>query len=513
VTLIATVSPVLASRDGIIDKRNRFVLQPDYWYVRYCGNGIYQCRKERDSKPFLVDHNGILMSPKIPPDCELVETLFKRREGRLSHSVPPDTIFIVTRNRKYGVLSAQGKVVIPFDFDWMRVADKETLVLTKTVPGRAYDEFYFDRINRRLSSEPFPSIGFYYTPSERMIPFNDSAVHPGRHTRWGVYDMDHNLVIPKHFKDISRFHDGLAIAETDTANCRRYYIDTKGNFVAPKIEPVTLFYDGIAIAKESVSSDAMGLINRKFQFVTESKYFNLQRITKRLYAGRLSEKSPFVAITRSGKRLFDFPPNVVGFNYLEGNLIVCQYDSGVPPPEGQLLNTCAYDKTGKQIVPPDYFVGGIDNGFLVVIEPTILTDRLSGVMNYRGKFIMPMECAYFVATERNRLIKTVRSLHFDRDEWSHTGQRLNEFAHFLKDYDLIGMSVNQVHELLGRERKFDGYELSMSTSLEIEYDEEKVRRWRISNSDHSKDAHWITENMIFDPAFEPRDKLVPKPTK
>lgn len=88
--------------------------------------------------------------------------------------------------------------------------------------------------------------------------------------------------------------------------------------------------------------------------------------------------------------------------------------------------------------------------------------------------------------------------------------RVDQFANFLNDYDLIAMSRVQVEQLLGpSERPGQGanfYWISHGMcgnswiGIEIEFDQNLVARWREvwKSGDDCCGAPWVTTNMLVD---------------
>ena len=96
--------------------------------------------------------------------------------------------------------------------------------------------------------------------------------------------------------------------------------------------------------------------------------------------------------------------------------------------------------------------------------------------------------------------------HFSRSRWLESMNnidpdkgvdRIDEFRRLLQDYDLIGLSQLQVESLLGAPegtvRKM--YPVYFAGQLEIEYDNNRVKQWRLYNVGHS--GPWITTNVIW----------------
>jgi hypothetical protein len=363
-------------------------------------------------------------------------------------------------------------------------------------------------------------------PKEGLISFSFRPTDA--HTfQSGFLDSEFNEVIPPKFQSVTWFQHGLAIVQSQEflASAPGQYIDKTGKLVAPYINAISLFNDaGLAVASlPSPTAPKLGLINEKFEFIVSPVYDQLEQVAKKIYAAKTAREDHYIAINQEGKRLFDFPESVIGFGPYEEtreNEVIVAKDSA-PPDKGGLPRNCVFDTAGKLIVPPKYYVTQSRYGLLEICEGTIVPDRKFGLMDSQGNWLVPLEMAYFAVTEPDRVIKTVRNSHFDSEAWKDSSyNHVNDFAHFLKDYDLIGMSYERVRELLGRGQEVDGgaryYLLSGScgnswTGFDIDFEDRKVKRWRFSYA-MNQHGDWVTQDMIFNPEADPllNRQLIPK---
>jgi hypothetical protein len=85
-------------------------------------------------------------------------------------------------------------------------------------------------------------------------------------------------------------------------------------------------------------------------------------------------------------------------------------------------------------------------------------------------------------------------------EHGHT-DRSDEFRKFLQNYDLIGMPRSQLAALLGDVDHASGYTIRSGSDsidfLEVQYENEKVDRWRICGFPSGRDNPWQRTNMLY----------------
>ncbi len=137
-----------------------------------------------------------------------------------------------------------------------------------------------------------------------------------------------------------------------------------------------------------------------------------------------------------------------------------------------------------------------------------------------GHVVQPPICGYYAPVSKDRIIKGIRWRHFDLAAWKDSStdfafgyDRTSQFAYFLRDYDLIGMSQIRVRNFLGKpdwpsSNKRFVYTLGSSgcgeswRGVEIEFQKKKVRRWRTIRFSGDSINPWVTANLVFNPARE-----------
>jgi hypothetical protein len=86
--------------------------------------------------------------------------------------------------------------------------------------------------------------------------------------------------------------------------------------------------------------------------------------------------------------------------------------------------------------------------------------------------------------------------------------RDEEFKKLLRDYDLIGMSRMQVVSLLGDPDRKIGYVLhaggDILLDLEIQYESDQVKRWRLKGSGMDTAGPWQTTNVLWEGGMVPK---------
>ncbi len=178
-------------------------------------------------------------------------------------------------------------------------------------------------------------------------------------------------------------------------------------------------------------------------------------------------------------------------------------------------DTCGYD--------PAAYVGtlskrGIEDAHVVVLSLIGLRDRRAKMK--LESIARTTNGNYYDFDEFEQFIADLRTLksdgHFSSTLWNSpelgsTGMnRIDEFAKFLRDYDLIGMTRGNVKKLLGKPEQNGAYYLAyprrdkdlLWVGFEIEYEDLKVKQWRevwgSKTGGKTSDASWTTTNVVFD---------------
>lgn len=520
-----SIFPALADSMCLIDYSGKTILPPEYARLSYCGSGLYRGRKKNETRDRILNSDGRELPFKLPPNY-IIEDIFidwDAPKATLQH-IPPNALIKVLVCDKFGLYDGTGKVILRPEFSHIYAIGDGILWCARDSNGEEIN-YLFDSKTKQLSRRTLVN-PMYGVPSEGLVPFHN---RPSRNINdWnqemGYCDYQNQIKIKPNFETASEFHEGFAKVTIEKANNTiALYVDHKGQLVNKNILAVSNFNAGRAIAAKASAPSLLGIIDRKFQFIVEPQYQTLIDLNQGMYACKRGAVTQFSAITATGKHLFNFPTSITGFpdqsqkNSRSGNIVAdC---NEVAPVDGLLTNRVIFDRSGKRITAPTAF-GIIDGDLISIIESDTVVDRKQGLMTTQGKWLFKPEDSYFQPTERNRIIKTIRDVHFNAEEWqkpispfnsTRTVSRERNLAYFLKDYDIVGMPESEIHRLLGRgqiDNGIESYSLTetigcgrMHSLLSLDYENGRVKRWRLDSSISSiSTPKWLTKNMLLSPA-------------
>ena len=167
--------------------------------------------------------NGVAFADK--DDGRIYFDLQGRRVERPEDQVDPDALHVKYRNGKYGFVNNEGKVVIPYKYDFaLDFSDGMALVCD--------ENGYIGYINTKGELViPYK----YDNPSERNgNDFHEglcAVVVDGEHEWFSYIDGTGKLAFPGVFSQDGDFSDGLAAVTTTGENRQSGYIDHSGKMV------------------------------------------------------------------------------------------------------------------------------------------------------------------------------------------------------------------------------------------------------------------------------------------
>jgi hypothetical protein len=506
---------------ALLDRNGKKILTTGTSEIQYVGSGIYLCHKPHRAFE-LFNRDGVQIPLSLPEDCKLVTIAAEKR----SYSEPPtllpaDALIEVSKVGLHGILTARGDVVLPIEFDQIRTTGPNMRIVSRfDRPTDHNQEFLFNTQTKHVSKLPLAVRAEYGWSGEGLIAFRADS-NASSKSKWGYVNEDNEVIIPPAFDRAGTFTDGLAIVQTGSGNGHsRQFIDHRGSYVAPNIKPLSIYRDGVAIASSIETPDLFGLVDRNFHFIVQPTYKQLQRVANAIYAAKGSDLDHFIAISPKGRKLFDFPKQVQALKCPEDDeqdLVICDYQTNPVPTENRGAYNALITKEGKVTVASGYWAGESKFGLTPFLGNTSSTEMIGGVLDTNGKWIIPMHTGQLSIAEADRIIEVRPNLKFDNVAFKTGRDYRVQFARFLQEYDLIGMSRKDVVNLLGPGQEVDDvfrYDLNSARcgnaweGFEIDYENERVKRWRFAVFESSDG--WITENVIFDPRTEPHNKLIPK---
>lgn len=200
---------------------------------------------------------------------------------------------MVYKNEKWGLMGANGRLVIPCaydDLDFLENTGNQIvkLYVRKTkyglidTLGKLTISAIYDEVGKvsegRLSVMKEGLWGFTDHHGDLTIPcsfeevrdYKEGLAAVKKGGRWGFIDRQGNMKIPYQYETCGDFSSGLAWVEIDD---RYGYIDTTGSLrVAPRFEETRTFYDQVGIVKEG---ELYGLIDLAGNYIERPRYLSM----------------------------------------------------------------------------------------------------------------------------------------------------------------------------------------------------------------------------------------------
>lgn len=135
------------------------------------------------------------------------------RDLRVAH---PHNILLKDENHKEGLMSIEGEVIIPFEYDEIIGPDADEMFLVR-------NKYYFDTKGNPLPSKP-------YFAQITELTFSEGYAIAGDDSGWGYLDSRYEWAIPPVFETAYAFQQGLAVVKQ---NELWGVINTKGEWIIP----------------------------------------------------------------------------------------------------------------------------------------------------------------------------------------------------------------------------------------------------------------------------------------
>ena len=278
----------------------------------------------------------------------------------------------INNNDKYGVVDKLGKVVIPFEYDY--IYDFKEGLAGVIKDGKLG---FVDNSNKVII--PFNYNLESYEISENKFEFSEGLVCIIKNGKWGYIDKANNAVIPFIYSRAEDFHGGIAYVENSdgVAGC----IDTKGKVVQSFGTDIQYLKNGIY----------MTYTNREVYGNYENILFNKSGIIgeysndPNTYPDSLiivEKNKKYGAIDYRGKVLIPCKYNQLSYR---DNILRAKDDNG----------RYIFNGTGKMIVSSDYETDYDYYGYEGILK--VKKDNLYGFIDKTGKVISP--CIYDEAEE------------------------------------------------------------------------------------------------------------------
>lgn len=254
-------------------------------------------------------------------------------------------LYKATIGKKQGIINQTGKVLVPVEYDAINGPSENTVMVKKEGKWAL-----LDLIGKELTPFQYSYVG--YTTQEKLWMVQANG-------KYGYINAQGKVVIPiEYFPMGHRFSDGLVYAAKD----KLYgFLDRSGKTVVPiQYTSVSEFSEGLAAVQFKMGNNSWGYINPQGHVVIPAKYNSAQGFSK------------------------------------HGLAIVTIYQNG-------LIKYGVIDRTGKEIVPPNYDDARIVGNNLIALNTgknSSIYDYLGGgstgkwgIMDNKGKWLVKQEGA------------------------------------------------------------------------------------------------------------------------
>jgi hypothetical protein len=269
-------------------------------------------------------------------------------------------LFPVMQNQKYGYMNREGKVVIPFQFEFAQPFSEGRAQVTVGTGQKARHGFIDPpgapiippRYYRAGSfSEGLAPVAF---ETKQTAPCFDCTTYDWK-MLWGFIDQSGHLTIEAKFRNAREFHEGLAAVQGDS---RKWgFIDTSGRLAIPMaFDYASSFSEGLAPA---MKGNAWGYIDKAGQWAVEPKFTSVRDF----HEGKAAVKTGGMLDRREcglpcalpgGGNWMILDRKSLSTTAIRAKLIYHDYSEGVVPfYSGK--NLCGYmDAEGKTVIPAQW---------------------------------------------------------------------------------------------------------------------------------------------------------------
>lgn len=522
---------------GIIDCSGKTIIPCEYHRIEKLPNGFFFLEKMDKNHPLkysydgiIVDHDGKPVATKVPASCTLSNVYMPRTYDTTggSDKLPSGTILEIHNSMGFGLCRLNGEIILEPKFEAITDPIEEFFPISKG--DRLTRTTLLFMLNSKTGERHDTPTDAWIDNPNNGIPIRFKTMRDGR-TFCGYMIPCGKVVISPSFSSAEEFSDnGLALVSR-TGGCREF-IDKNGLSVSPKYDQATQFFENLAIVGIKEKDIVLyGLINEKFELIMQPKFHQMQRLSKNLYAAQKVSDGPWEAINSSGEYLFSFPTGTTHI-FPQQNTITC-ITRNLPTAKAKyiFLDNMGNVLSSNENSRPLFFEFGLaarhGQSEWELIDKE---ERVTKIPNV----------SYLKILSSERILKYVQDNRFNIAVWRNPnpvgfGPCMNRIEHLnalLKEFNLIGMPRTQLEQLLGpTESPRNGasfYWISTGvcghswTGIEIEFDHEKVNRWRESrkSGENHHFTPWVSTNMLLNPnpkvieraESDPVLPLIPKPT-
>ncbi|RTL35081.1 MAG: WG repeat-containing protein [Candidatus Melainabacteria bacterium] len=502
------------------DSSLRPILPTKFSRVDYVGHGLFlgwslnpEDKYQYGSARTLFTKEGKILDVHTPAGTKLVQVFWLGKAAEQNPNLefaalPKEAIFrFITKDRTFGLCDANGDIVLPAEYGAIgQATNGKAFVADKGVfftPIKTDSFYVFDCADRKLTKLPLTGIirTEYFCRSEGLTAF-DARTHQTRggsalshkeaeSEKSGYIDDTGQFAIIGKFQKAGPFHNGMATVSLQ--NGQSVIIDKHGKIISPENLDIQDFYGDYAIARKiQTAPPQYGIVNRKFEFVVQPKYKCLieqnspyspilstcqDRYSKPVdfYFAYENSKTQPKLLKANGTVLLQLTTQVQ-FNCRQGEAIKCK--------NLQTGEDCYFNLNGEPIPNP---------------APES-ADELGRQITYHE-----------IAPKRFLKSTSLHDGHFDPALWQgdhhRIVQRQNEWARFLREYDLIDMPRSKVIELLGTGVGYDpttdrytyvlAYHCTGGSFVVVQMKNDKVESWSLLD-DGKQVSDWYKTNVVLE---------------
>lgn len=351
---------------GVVDRTNKFVIPPKYEYIRYLGQGVFQCY------PTWGEH--VARFAPVQDPAGLRQAMLETDKRDVAHAELRD---------RDGRLYTGSAPAAPGNISAASIARKAEELYPK-IPTVFSEGLGIYRENSTLEKD---KISYSYT------------INPSTHERWhttvanprpwvfGYMNPRHEIVIPAKYYQANEFKDGIALVRLshDIDLAEYAYINRKGKVISPTFWRTGQFIDDRAkIAQNDDSAvprtalrgfppptrlsemrrfkrfvppggvlepehfGRWGLIDRNFRYVIEPKYAGISKLDGGLYLASSLSDAPSIIFDKAGNKVSEVSPGCSYGIALSNGLFFVSSSTYGP--------SAVLDKAGKIVFrfPPKY---------------------------------------------------------------------------------------------------------------------------------------------------------------
>lgn len=426
---------------GLLDQNGKTVVPPKYSQIDYAGRGFFimssvnsQDPYARGDERYLFNVDGVQVPLKVPEGAHFRRILWLGEGLQESDAplkkLPENALITFVKNERYGVCDISGNTIVRPIYDFIDIPHEGLAFMVKIIDHVC--ELSLFNVQSHLVKvltikSPVWSgpVGFrhqtFFSEGLAACEIRDDRGFP----KFGYIDAEGKFVIEPRYRQAGPFANGIASVSLGMEK-KGTVIDRSGSVVSPDVLEVDQFRGEYAVAKYKALPAGYGIVNRKFEFIVKPDYGIIRAIAKRqafshffdvkryetgLADYYLCNKSVFSSDLHF---LFELPTGCVP-NFTELHEGYWSSWSGKP---------VYFDLSGREISKPKSIERDDSNSAVQFVAP--------------GRFLLT------VKTDTGKFDPRYWSLAIDQPI-----SRLEMFKRFLEEYDLIGMSFDDVAKLLG----------------------------------------------------------------